>query len=100
VKIDTLTKGRILAFFAAVFAAAILVLTVADQNPGTHAALLGILIAAVVAIGALHASGAASLRASSACPEPADRRLRGRFRRQHRPDTPGRPMPRAPGSVF
>lgn len=27
------------------------------------------------------------------------RRLRGAFRRQHRPDAPGRPQPRAPGAL-
>ncbi|MGB7237673.1 MAG: DUF6412 domain-containing protein [Rhodococcus sp. (in: high G+C Gram-positive bacteria)] len=33
-------------------------------------------------------------------PPAEERRLRGGFRRQYRPDAPGRPMPRAPGSVF
>ncbi|CCQ17208.1 putative uncharacterized protein [Rhodococcus sp. AW25M09] len=32
-------------------------------------------------------------------PTAEERQLRGSFRRQHRPDAPGRPQPRAPGAL-
>ncbi|WP_415974158.1 DUF6412 domain-containing protein [Rhodococcus sp. 077-4] len=32
-------------------------------------------------------------------PTAEERHLRGSFRRQHRPDAPGRPQPRAPGAL-
>lgn len=32
-------------------------------------------------------------------PTAKERLLRGSFRRQHRPDAPGRPQPRAPGAL-
>ena len=32
-------------------------------------------------------------------PTAEERHLRGAFRRQHRPDAPGRPQPRAPGAL-
>ncbi|KAA0928195.1 DUF6412 domain-containing protein [Rhodococcus sp. IEGM 1370] len=35
----------------------------------------------------------------NAGPAAEERHLRGSFRRQHRPDAPGRPQPRAPGAL-
>ncbi|WP_369123103.1 DUF6412 domain-containing protein [Nocardia amamiensis] len=42
---------------------------------------------------------AVSTRAVGAGPQRDEQRLRGAFRRQSAPDTPGRPHPRAPGRV-
>ena len=38
-------------------------------------------------------------RLSNVGPTAEERHLRGAFRRQHRPDAPGRPQPRAPGTL-
>lgn len=89
--------SRIAAVFGVV---AVLLLLVVDDQAGIHAALAGIAVAALVALGAL-ASTAVHTVDRLGPPVPAEeRRLRGGFRRQHRPDSPGRPMPRAPGPVF
>ncbi|MGB2949151.1 MAG: DUF6412 domain-containing protein [Rhodococcus sp. (in: high G+C Gram-positive bacteria)] len=76
---------------------ALMFLLVVDHEPGGQTSLVALALAALVALAVLHSASASCVgpRASRAPAE--DTRLRGSFRRQHRPDTPGRPMPRAPG---
>lgn len=82
---------------AALSALALLLLVVVDDQSGLHVALMGIAVAALVAVGACE-SAVILPRNDVRGHRPAEeRRLRGDFRRQHRPDSPGRPMPRAPG---
>lgn len=84
---------------AALSALALLLLIVVDDQSALHVALMGIAVAALIALGA-HESPAMTTIAATQRRRPAEeRRLRGDFRRQHRPDAPGRPMPRAPGQV-
>lgn len=62
----------------------------------TVAAVLAVAVLVVVAArGPLLALGTAA----NTGPVSDERRLRGAFRRVSNPDTPGRPRPRAPGSV-
>lgn len=89
-------SNRILAAFVAV---ALLLLIAVDDQHGMQAAVIGIAVAALVAIGMLGSSAIAVFGSSLPHPPAEERRLRGGFRRQHRPDSPGRPMPRAPGPV-
>ncbi|OZF41476.1 hypothetical protein CH294_00415 [Rhodococcus sp. 14-2483-1-1] len=78
----------------------LVVFTVVDAQPAAQIAMFGALVAAsLLTFGAPVDPGVVAPR--STCAGAADgRRLRGSFRRQEHPDTPGRPMPRAPGSVF
>lgn len=87
---------------AALFAAALLLVlvVVVDDQPTVHLALLGLAVSALVVLGVLGLSATIAARTPRPHPPAEERRLRGGFRRQYRPDAPGRPMPRAPGSVF
>ncbi|WP_415974160.1 DUF6412 domain-containing protein [Rhodococcus sp. 077-4] len=82
-----------------VLAVLLVVFTVVDAQPAAQIAMFGALVAAsLVALGA--PVDLAAVAPMSSCATGADgRRLRGSFRRQQQPDAPGRPMPRAPGSV-
>jgi hypothetical protein len=72
--------------------------------PGTVDQVGMVMAAALVALALMsltlrHARAAAPLfTASSSGPASDTRCLRGSFRRQSSPDTPGRPRPRAPGA--
>lgn len=79
--------------------ASIVVLGLLDHELGVHGALLGLAVAALVDVGTVHPISVSSAHGARPRTTAEERRLRGGFRRQHRPDTPGRPMPRAPGSV-
>ncbi|MDV6263322.1 DUF6412 domain-containing protein [Rhodococcoides yunnanense] len=83
-----------------IIAVLLVVFTVVDAQPAAQIAMFGALVAAsLLTLGAPVDPGAVA--PPSTCAGAADgRRLRGSFRRQEHPDTPGRPMPRAPGSVF
>ncbi|MGV8874781.1 MAG: DUF6412 domain-containing protein [Rhodococcus sp. (in: high G+C Gram-positive bacteria)] len=83
-----------------ILAVLLVVFTVVDAQPAAQIAMFGALVAAsLVTFGAPVDPGAVAPQ--STCGGPADgRRLRGSFRRQEHPDTPGRPMPRAPGPVW
>ncbi|WP_231912732.1 DUF6412 domain-containing protein [Rhodococcus sp. EPR-157] len=93
--------SRTLTALAALFVAALLlVVVVVDDQPTVHLALLGLAVSALVVLGVLGPSATIVARTPRPHPPAEERRLRGGFRRQYRPDAPGRPMPRAPGSVF
>lgn len=81
--------------------AIMLMLIAASPMEGTALTAVGLVITAVaVAAVLLHLCdrGLPSLHLqTSHGPAPDERRLRGSFRRNRRPDTPGRPRPRAPG---
>lgn len=83
-----------------ILAVLVVVFTVVDAQPAAQIAMFGALVAAsLIALGAT--VDVISIVPHSVSAVGADgRRLRGSYRRQERPDTPGRPMPRAPGSVF
>lgn len=77
----------------------LVVIGVVDAPPVAQIAMFGALVAAaLVALG--ESGGRTGTPRLSPSPSQIDgRRLRGAFRRQEQPDTPGRPMPRAPGAV-
>lgn len=87
----------------ALFSLAIVVLTVDMPAIFGNATLLG-MTAAVVVVAvtlALCVGRSGKVRAlviATTGPAVDERRLRGAFHRQSRPDTPGRPRARAPGS--
>ncbi|MCZ4521123.1 DUF6412 domain-containing protein [Rhodococcus ruber] len=91
--------GRAVVTVLGIIAVLLVVFTVVDAQPAAQIAMFGALVAAsLLHFGAPVDPGAVAPRSTWA--EAADgRRLRGSFRRQEHPDTPGRPMPRAPGSV-
>ncbi|MGA9870713.1 MAG: DUF6412 domain-containing protein [Rhodococcus sp. (in: high G+C Gram-positive bacteria)] len=91
-------SSRLFTLAAALATTAMLLLVVVDQ-PGADMAIVGLVFAVLVAWGAAHAGALVRICSQRPPPPHEDRRLRGGYRRQHRPDTPGRPMPRAPGSV-
>jgi hypothetical protein len=76
----------------------LLLLAVFDDPSTVGGLLLGIAAATLAALGAVDATVGLD-RTRVPDPPAEEQRLRGRFRRQHRPDAPGRPMPRAPGSM-
>lgn len=82
-----------------VLAVLLVVFAVVDAQPAAQIAMFGALVAAsLVVLGT--PSDLALIAPLSSCAAGADgRRLRGSFRRQQQPDSPGRPMPRAPGPV-
>lgn len=83
-----------------VIAVLLVVLTVVDAQPAAQIAMFGALVAAsLLTFGAPIDLGAVAPQSTSAAVADG-RRRRGSFRRQEHPDTPGRPMPRAPGSVL
>ncbi|WP_338893130.1 DUF6412 domain-containing protein [Rhodococcus sovatensis] len=92
-------SSRALTAFAALFVATLLLLVVVDDQPTVQLALMGLAVSALVVLGVLGSSAIIAASTPSTHPPAEERRLRGGFRRQHRPDAPGRPMPRAPGSV-
>lgn len=67
---------------------------------GTADLALGLVIAlaALVLVGRRVLVGSLLHRPGRVGPTADERHLRGKFRRQHRPDTPGKPRSRAPGS--
>ncbi|TFI41283.1 hypothetical protein E4P29_21030 [Rhodococcus sp. 1R11] len=78
----------------------VLFFTLLLTTPAGPADLALIVVAALAAVVFYaHRAGALSLlyRPSDVGPNAEERHLRGSFRRQHRPDAPGRPQPRAPG---
>lgn len=81
--------------------AIMLMLIATSPMEGTVLTAVGLLVTAMaVAAVLLHLydRGLATIcTQSSHGPAPDERRLRGSFRRNRRPDTPGRPRPRAPG---
>ncbi|WP_338893131.1 DUF6412 domain-containing protein [Rhodococcus sovatensis] len=84
-------------------AAYLLVLTLLATLPDSAAtaALFGFVVTALVVTVVAVGSRKDLLRAVFGVaygPDGAQRRLRGAFRRQERPDEAGRPMPRAPGA--
>lgn len=91
--------GRSVVTVLGIIAVLLVVFTVVDAQPAAQIAMFGALVAAsLLNLGGPVDPGAVTIR--STCVGAADgRRLRGSFRRQEHPDTPGRPMPRAPGSA-
>ncbi|MET4048700.1 hypothetical protein BJD99_00895 [Rhodococcus sp. 1163] len=80
----------------------VLLVVLATFQDSVFAAAFGLVLAAVV-VTVVVISGRRGLilllPRTDHGPDHEQRRLRGSFRRQYRPDEPGRPMPRAPGSV-
>nr|WP_296779878.1 DUF6412 domain-containing protein [Rhodococcus sp. (in: high G+C Gram-positive bacteria)] len=99
-RIHALSRSVRMSFVVAVLAAASVLFVVLGPGPTAQYALLGLALLALASLGALHAAGIARVDTHHPGPPAEDRRLRGNFRRQHRPDSPGRPMPRAPGAVI
>ena len=86
--------------FVGVLAVLLVVVTIVDTQPAAQIAMFGALVAAsLLTFGVPADLGAVAPQSTSADVEDG-RRLRGSFRRQEHPHTPGRPMPRAPGSVL
>ncbi|MFI8567890.1 DUF6412 domain-containing protein [Rhodococcus sp. NPDC078407] len=83
-----------------VLAVLLVVFTVVDAQPAAQIAMFGALVAASLLTLGATVDPAATASLGPTADDTDDRRLRGSFRRQEHPDTPGRPMPRAPGSVF
>ncbi|CCQ17205.1 putative membrane protein [Rhodococcus sp. AW25M09] len=83
-----------------VLAVLLVVFTVVDAQPAAQIAMFGALVAASLI--ALDATvDVIVIVPHSVSAVGADgRRLRGSYRRQEHPATPGRPMPRAPGSAW
>ncbi|WP_328391580.1 DUF6412 domain-containing protein [Nocardia sp. NBC_00416] len=83
-------------------AALTLAITVALVGDGPTA-VVGAAVAITILLGLAEQGGRSGLRPpaeSATGPSHEERRLRGAFRRQSAPDTPGRPrLPRAPGQV-
>jgi hypothetical protein len=79
----------------------LVIATTAGINGPTTAVGAAIAVAVIVAIAGRGAvSQLRSLTATAVGPPREEKRLRGAFRRQSAPDTPGRPRrPRAPGQV-
>ncbi|MGW0183267.1 DUF6412 domain-containing protein [Nocardia sp. NPDC003345] len=96
-----LTYGPNFVRFAWVAVLALVVATTAGLDGPAGAVGAAVTVLVVLAFAARRA--AVRLRAgiaTAAGPPREDRRLRGAFRRQSAPDTPGRPrLPRAPGRV-
>lgn len=95
----TLTHGLNFVQLGWVAVLALVVATTAGlDGPATA---VGAAVAVVVVMAFAGRRAAVRLRAlatTAAVPPRADKRLRGAFRRQSAPDTPGRPrLPRAPG---
>ncbi|MGH3321154.1 MAG: DUF6412 domain-containing protein [Streptosporangiaceae bacterium] len=92
--------GPVTRWLAALLSLAVAVLVVDVPMTSGNAALLGVVLAVVLVATALHVCRgrtAGTLVVAVSRPEADERCLRGAFRRQSRPDTPGRPRPRAPG---
>lgn len=93
-------SSRTLTALATLFVATLLLMVVVvDDQPTVQLALIGLAVSALVVLGVLGSSAIIAARTPHPHPPAEERRLRGGFRRQYRPDAPGRPMPRAPGSV-
>ncbi|MDJ0396538.1 DUF6412 domain-containing protein [Rhodococcus sp. G-MC3] len=93
-------QGRMQAIFGALIAVAVFFLVAVGPGPSAHEALLGLVVIAVATLGVVIAAAVAPADDRGRNPPAEETRLRGKFRRQHRPDSPGRPMPRAPGPVI
>ncbi|MBY6538772.1 hypothetical protein HQ325_08825 [Rhodococcus sp. BP-349] len=77
-----------------------LVLVVVIPQPVEVAVAVTLAVSAVLLAAAVLRPDLAVMRPATGSGPPADeRRLRGSFRRQTHPATPGRPMPRAPGAL-
>lgn len=99
-RIEALSRSVLTSFVVAALTAGSVVFLALGPGPTTQYALLGLALLVLATLGALHAAGSPRVDTHHSCPPAEDRRLRGNFRRQHRPDSPGRPMPRAPGTVI
>ncbi|WP_032376821.1 DUF6412 domain-containing protein [Rhodococcoides fascians] len=80
----------------------LLLLSVLLTTPAGTADVALVLVAALAVLMVLaHRVDVLTLlrRLPNVGPTAEERHLRGAFRRQHRPDAPGRPQPRAPGSL-
>ncbi|WP_139279997.1 DUF6412 domain-containing protein [Rhodococcoides yunnanense] len=97
----TFSRASLLAVFAGLTTAAALILLAVPPDSGSHTALFGLVVAAFVTLGSIGVAASVMDTDITACRAVSgERRLRGAFRRQRRPDEPGRPLPRAPGSVL
>lgn len=85
-----------------VLVTSLLFLTLLLTTPAGTADVALVLVAALAALVLLvHRVDVLTLlhRQPNSGPTAEERHLRGSFRRQHRPDAPGRPQPRAPGAL-
>lgn len=95
------SQAAVFTVFTSLTTAALLILLAVDHQFGSHAAVFGLVVVAVLTLGSVGVAAAASDPEVHRCrPTAGEHRLRGAFRRQRRPDEPGRPMPRAPGPVI
>lgn len=94
-----LTFRRHATTFLGVVAVLLVVFTVVDTQPAAQIAMFGALLAASLLTLGATVDPAAITPLPTCTGDTDDRRRRGSFRRQEHPDTPGRPMPRAPGPV-
>lgn len=82
-----------------VAAVLLVVFTVVDAQPAAQIAMFGALVAAALLVTGASADVLVVVPPASTTAGSDGGRLRGAYRRQEQPDAPGRPMPRAPGSV-